>query len=593
MEAVAAPADAIVAPAPRSLHDIARNGTSDEVAAVFALYGEHEAMKELPGSQQLAAHCFGVDSKVETAMAIVSAAPEALMSPTNRGSLPLHHAVYQSAPADIVALLLELAPAAACVRNKFGFMPAHLVGDRTPDGVGELMAGAGGEEVLLAKGNTGDTPLHRAVWLRCRPSVVAAYLAAAPAAATTVGEYGYLPLHCLRSGCSTEVAEMLLAAAPEAASAKSEHGNLAMHTAVQYGAPAAVLQMLIDVNSEALRTHNNIGFMPAHYIGRGLSVEAAALVADSYPQALKELSEAGSLPLHRSVCNGASADVVVALVERFPEAVQLPGEHGFYPLHCVGRQSTFAVAELLLHAYPEAPRHETGAGSLPLHTAVLQGAPIDVQQLFLEALPEAASFKNHRGFTPLHCLTAKSTLASLELLLAAHPEGAMDVSADGHYPVHRAIMQGAPADVIARLVEVAADVLDAPDCVGQLVLHHVNKQTDLSTVKLLLKHAPHTAGARAFTGFLPLHVAVQRGLPPSHMKAILGAAPLAAVTGDGDGKSPLHGLPPAVGLALLNEARWLSAAPMVQWSMERAKELECEQLPKEVMHLVILFVFGV
>ena len=134
----------------------------------------------------------------------IEAAQNALPTePINsQGHLPLHQAVWHSAPLPVVRSLLDAHPdAAKATASKSEWLPLHIA--------------------LQAKADL---------------AVIEPLLQAHPAAASSVSTYGWLPLHiAARRGASVEVVEALLHAAPEALSAPAESGDTPLMLARKYG----------------------------------------------------------------------------------------------------------------------------------------------------------------------------------------------------------------------------------------------------------------------------------------------------------------------------------------------------------------------
>lgn len=140
--------------------------------------------------------------------------------------LPLHVALWQNAPVEVVRALLEKRPEWA-----------QATETRSP-----------------------WLPLHIALQSRAAPAVIRALLAAYPQAAHTTAAYGCLPLHvAARRGAAAEVVEDLLAANPAALEALADSGDAPTAIARKYGqheaarALQAAEQRAADARAEAQR----------------------------------------------------------------------------------------------------------------------------------------------------------------------------------------------------------------------------------------------------------------------------------------------------------------------------------------------------
>ena len=118
------------------------------------------------------------------------------------GRLPLHAAVWNEAPTEVVGKLLAAHPAAA-------------------------QQSAAGSTWL---------PLHIALQTKAPVSVVRQLIEAHPGGASTSAAYGWLPLHvAARRGASAEICEAVLAANPAALGALAESGDTPSSLARKYG----------------------------------------------------------------------------------------------------------------------------------------------------------------------------------------------------------------------------------------------------------------------------------------------------------------------------------------------------------------------
>lgn len=150
--------------------------------------------------------------------------------------------------------------------------------------------------------------------------------------------------------------------------------------------------------------------------------------------------------------------LITELIRFFPDRASRRNASGDVPFHIACLHIEHVEPGLLLqllNAYPEGPTVANHMGNLPFHKAVTaQSVEAGGNDLFsltqrnlmrrismvMEAHPEALSVKNIEGQIPLHVALTKPRSVSLSvvsLLLEYYPEGAMEVDAYGHLPLHK------------------------------------------------------------------------------------------------------------------------------------------------------------
>ena len=111
---------------------------------------------------------------------------------------------------------------------------------------------------------------------------------------------------------------------------------------------------------------------------------------------------------------------------------------------------------------------------LPIHAAMMHGAPLKVAAALLMAYPEAAQEVDCHGRLPLHyaCQTKHTTFSSIALLLMVHNHGAKVMErSDNYLPIHQLCQFGAISEEILQLLLVAnPDSIDAKDILGRTPL---------------------------------------------------------------------------------------------------------------------------
>ncbi|KAL1521024.1 hypothetical protein AB1Y20_022579 [Prymnesium parvum] len=209
--------------------------------------------------------------------------------------------------------------------------------------------------------------------------------------------------------------------------------------------------------------------------------------------------QAAHVPLPLLLRWGASARVVLARLDgRADEAAARGGQS--YPLHlaCAGgaAASYFSSLELvraLLQAYPEAARKRDELGLTPLHLAAKAAAPTEWMREIIQVYPDAPRQRvwhvmplprggssshgylagapqddkaEHMGQVPLHLAASsgrgEATHAAIHFLLSAFPDGAQWRDMCGRYPLHCAIIGGAPDAAVLEILEAWSEAAGHP-----------------------------------------------------------------------------------------------------------------------------------
>ena len=350
--------------------------------------------------------------------ALLSALPKATMKKDRYGRRPLHFAAQYQAPADVVSALLFIYPEAAQKKDKFGNLPLHLatrngkiydIPPRMPpiNSYSSIAAGTIPDSVRELGSNL---PLHVGLTNKASAEVVSALLSIYPEAAEEKDSECNVPLHlALTNKASAEVVFALLSIYPEAVEEKNSEGNLPLYLAFENQAPAEVVFALLRIFPQAAREKNKGDNLPLYVaLENQAPAEVVSALLSIYPQAARETGgfgllplrlaaynrennkESGNLPVHVGLKNKTSAEVVSALLCIYPEAAEKENSEGSLPLHvALENQASAAVVSALLAIYPEAARKKGGGGLLPFHLAACNQASAEV----ISMLPEQTSPK--------------------------------------------------------------------------------------------------------------------------------------------------------------------------------------------------------
>ena len=271
------------------------------------------------------------------------------------------------------------------------------------------------------------------------------------------------------------------------------------------------------------------------------------------------------LPIHRACANKPPVDIIVALHSAYPDAVMYREKYGMLPLHVAcNKGASVEVIDTLISQYPQSVKERDCFGLLPIHVACTEGASIEVIKKLLRAYPESAEEKDNSGMkpekyvgesfhpnksevlkalrrvpaywaakayisgqvgVPLYSLLKTKEWSAANLFLNEKPESAgiwiMDDSSswsDGYpcTPLHVACSNGAPDDLIKRLIKLYPDSVNLRGGrYDMLPLHAAcTYGASLHSTKALIDASPSSVKEAESFGLLPLHVAICAGISP-------------------------------------------------------------------------------
>ena len=174
-------------------------------------------------------------------------------------------------------------------------------------------------------------------------------------------------------------------------------------------------------------------------------------------------------------------------------------------------------------------------GLLPLHTAVLNNASVEVMHVLLKAdtsaTNEMGTFKDE-VMLPLHfVLCERRSLGIVQALLDVYPKGVeARITGEGKLPLSLSLEYGASDDVVLAVLAAypnAAEDCGTNDDISLLpLLTAIRKKRSLDVIKELLKVYPKGAETRLPEGELPLSLAITTsGISDDVVLAVLEAYP--------------------------------------------------------------------
>lgn len=313
------------------------------------------------------------------------------------GRTPVHAAVANGAPLDVVQHVLELRPLALTEKDAWG---------KTPLACACMNAKAGNENaaailrhVLTEKG------------------------------VRTLDRGGMTALHtACANGASVENMHLLLDAFPDAIRLPDSNGKLPLHAACSYPkVEKAALQLLLRAYPDSLKQFDKMGALPLHIaIQRKCPTDIILFLIDQAKGAARTREASSKMyPLHMACRSGADKILLEKLIDVYPEAIDAVDAKGntFFHVACMCRTLTAEFAEdLLVKCSSATIRKPNNDGALPLHIACQHRLPLDVLSVLMDHYHDALLHKDQRGNTPLHKAFQASTTEMTTLVLMAHRE---------------------------------------------------------------------------------------------------------------------------------------------------------------------------
>jgi ankyrin repeat protein len=383
---------------------------------------------------------------------------------------------------------------------------------------------------------SGALPLHLAARARADPAVLAALLAADPAAALQPDAEGRLPLHHSLCAHFPANAEGGADAPPPRALAV---GDLVRPS--PFAPPLLTLgtprEPLLHLCGGALGEVRRVLSRCArrYFVTRRYAPPEDGSGSFYLPKELLLATDA--VP----VC----AAGVAALLAAAPAAAGAPDGQGRTPLFLLAASAappSRAVFEALLAAQPDSPGVPDDTGAYPLHAAAWAGAPQWLVEALLAACPAAAAAQETRSRrTPLHfALEARAPEACVLALLRASPGTTGFFTLSRQLPLHAAC--GAPPALVAPLLAAFPGAARERTVAGNLPLHLLvaSPRADIGAVGLVLDAFPQGAREKSRAGRLPLLCAAAANAPLPVLQALHAAHPEGLREADDGGNFPAH-----------------------------------------------------
>lgn len=324
----------------------------------------------------------------------------------NQGWNALHIAMARGATADEIDAILQSSPNMARKQNDAGNFPL-FEGFEKADVHSLVNCLDAYPDVCMVPNNNGELALHLAA-RSGHPIIIETISHVNPAAINLQTSISLsTPLHVLVSrqfnrAMQNEAIQLLLSS--EALEARDSFGNTPLHIAIKSILEPTEIDCLFLPFPEAARIPDNEGRLPLHSaIQNEYPEEQLMSLLEAFPDAAKHTcGEDNLLPLHLAMKHRSGSTFTSSLIECYSAAPTIESKTGSTALslglsHGAQFESVFNLLK-----YKGAAKIRDSEGMMPLHIAMMKGAPTELVNLVLEAYPDAVKFLNVQGHTPFH-----------------------------------------------------------------------------------------------------------------------------------------------------------------------------------------------
>jgi ankyrin repeat protein len=480
---------------------------------------------------------------LEVIRAIIDAHPAMLRQRNRAGYLPIHWAIDEVLPPEVVRTLLDRWPDSVLERTAYRarYLPAHLACLRAS----EIVVAVGREEEddeyddgssHINGENGGDAPNSATV-------------------------------------SALETLQIIFDAGPETFRAwRDAFDRLPLHVLFLFGfPPLEVVRFVVERHPQALRAKDRLGDLPLHEAVQAGNATVAGIryLIDRCPGSVRAVANFGETPLVRAVESHAPLPVVGLLVSEWPESVRRTDRFGATALHEAARAKNVAAARYLLACHPPLVHARSDSGQTPLHEAASAGS-VEMCQVLVRPWPLAVRVPNNAGRLPIHEAASRGEGGAVRLLAGLWPESVLQKSVEGWLPVHHAVRfrpgtepalhraWDAVQFLVAQYPESVGDLTDA----GHLPLHiaagggcfdwddrvdgsdvrnQMARLAELAYVRFLVGRAsPMSVRVLSNDGKLPIHCAVEDGFSLDAIRFLYRTWPDSIELRAAKGASALH-----------------------------------------------------
>ena len=216
---------------------------------------------------------------VESIITILRIAPDALMKEDIDGCLPIHMAMTNGAPRDVLSLLIQVAPESVKARNRWGYTPYEWIFERclyelltfdptsASDAVAKGMVWHTIEVLIKALANNDEknerTILHMTTEFDCPLPVLEAILNEFPWMTVVRDKYGRVPLANAAGApagiVSNQFIHLLVLIRPETLMEKDNDKRIPLHLAIDSKKDwSSVLKVMVQSFPDCIRVQDGL-----------------------------------------------------------------------------------------------------------------------------------------------------------------------------------------------------------------------------------------------------------------------------------------------------------------------------------------------
>mmetsp|Transcript_27924 Transcript_27924/g.67670 ORF Transcript_27924/g.67670 Transcript_27924/m.67670 type:complete len:1925 (+) Transcript_27924:271-6045(+) len=399
---------------------------------------------------------------VDVVLSVFIAFPEAYGIKDAHGRRPPDEAKYGNIPQEIL-LFMRDEYKEACSRR--GVQVGEVLTQYKPDGIHATMmwnalhlamargASLDKVEVLLhsspnmarRQNDAGNLPLLEGLSGLAGGKITMRVLEAYPDACRTPNKRGEYAIHLAASSCPAVIIEAILQVYPESINHQTRYGATPFHMLIgRAGSPPDMASISVLKCTSALKTADDDGDTPLSIaIKRKLQKSEIAELLDSYEGAAAIPDKEARYPLHSAIEKEIHEDTLISLLRAFPKAARIPvGPDALLPLHLAMKyRSGGRFTSILMNTEPAATKIKTRSGSTALSLALSYGADFESVHSLVAVFPDAAREKDEVGMVPLHIAMMKGADAEIvRLVYSLHPDAINIFNAEGHTPFHSGII---------------------------------------------------------------------------------------------------------------------------------------------------------
>jgi ankyrin repeat protein len=177
-----------------------------------------------------------------------------------------------------------------------------------------------------------------------------------------------------------------------------------------------------------------------------------------------DLDAVEEVDIFQEVKDQCRTSVIRKCIERHPASLGIADQDGNLPLHWLlyNTSSSIDAVLMMIKAYPEALRHQSRYGALPIHMECSRQCRLTVLSTYIELYPSVLTIANHSGCIALHYLlnNRSSSIDAALMVIKAYPAALQKRDADRNLPLHLECYTQFRPSIISTCIEIYPGALD-------------------------------------------------------------------------------------------------------------------------------------